>query len=120
MLLLEIFESELHVLEEIWKNEGITAKELAQALFERVGWSRTTTYTVISKCIEKEYVRREDPKYRCYSVLSRPDVQKNKVKSVLSNLFDNSVVHLFSAFAETQKLTESEKDQLRKIIDDME
>ena len=39
-----LYESEKKVLEIIWKQEGIAAKEIAK-LLEPAGWSKSTTYT---------------------------------------------------------------------------
>ena len=58
---LKLFDSEKRVMECIWDNGDMSAKEIAAELNIRVGWSKTTTYTVIKKCIEKGAIRRSDP-----------------------------------------------------------
>ena len=51
---LKLFDSERKVMEVLWDHGDLSAKELADRLKELVGWSKTTTYTVIKKCIDKK------------------------------------------------------------------
>lgn len=115
-----MYASELKIMELIWASEGIPAKEISRKLKDSAGWSRSTTYTVISKCIEKGYMRREFPDFHCFSLISRKDVQKNKLQEMLSEVFDNSVNNFFAAFSEAHRLTSEEKEELKKFIDDLE
>lgn len=46
---MKLFDSELRVMEILWKDGDTTAKEIAKILKEQVEWSKTTTYTVIKK-----------------------------------------------------------------------
>lgn len=48
-----IFDSELKILELLWDGGELTAKEIAALCAAQVGWSKTTTYTVLKKCVEK-------------------------------------------------------------------
>lgn len=50
---LKLFDSERKVMEQLWEKGDRTAKELAEDLAAQVGWSKTTTYTVIKKCVDK-------------------------------------------------------------------
>ena len=54
----KLFDSELKVMDILWKEGDTSAKEIAEKLNEQVGWSKTTTYTVIKKCIDKGAVGR--------------------------------------------------------------
>ena len=110
-----LYESEKKVLEIIWKQDGIAAKEIAK-LLEPAGWSKSTTYTIISRCMEKGLVRREG-KYNCYSMISREKAQQESIRETLDSFFDNSAVSFFAAFTETRNLSEEEKQELREMID---
>ena len=57
----KLFDSELKVMDILWKEGDTSAKEIAEKLNEQVGWSKTTTYTVIKKCIDKGAVGRSEP-----------------------------------------------------------
>ena len=43
----KLFESELKVMDLLWKEGDLSAKEIAQRLKEQINWSKTTTYTVL-------------------------------------------------------------------------
>ena len=50
---IKLYDSELKVMEILWKEGELTAGHIAKILKEEIGWNRNTTYTVIKKCIEK-------------------------------------------------------------------
>lgn len=50
----KLFDSERRVMECLWDEGDLSAKEIAERLNKKVGWSKTTTYTIIRKCVEKE------------------------------------------------------------------
>ena len=45
----KVFESEYRFCLILWKHEPINSAELAKLCKEELGWSRTTTYTVIKR-----------------------------------------------------------------------
>ena len=73
---MKLYDSELYVMGHLWKAGDCTAKELAAAMAEQVGWSKTTTYTVIKKCIEKKAMERIDPGFLCHPLVTREEAQK--------------------------------------------
>ena len=72
----KLFDSELTIMSIIWEEGDITAKEIAEIAKKRVNWSKTTTYTVIKKCIEKGAIERSDPNYICHALISKEEVQQ--------------------------------------------
>lgn len=50
----KLFESELKVMDLLWKEGDLSAKEIAQRLKEQINWSKTTTYTVLKKMRRKK------------------------------------------------------------------
>ena len=58
---IKLFDSELKVMDILWKEGDTSAKDTAEILNRQVGWSKTTTYTVIKKCINKGATGRSEP-----------------------------------------------------------
>ncbi len=113
----KIFESELKVMELIWANEPVSAKEISVLAQKDIGWNKNTTYTVIKKLEEKGYIKRDEPGFICTSLISKTDVQKEEANGLLSKLFGGSKKALFSALLENESLSEEEIGELRNMIE---
>ena len=114
---MKLFDSEMKIMELIWKNEPVSAKELSLLAQNDIGWNKNTTYTVIKKVIEKGYVKRKDPDFICSSLISREEVSKNETKSLIDRLFGGSKKALFSALLEDEELTPDDIAALREMIE---
>ena len=73
---MNLFESELKVMDVLWREGSITAGEIAKILNIDIGWNRNTTYTVINKCIKKGYISRGEDKFLCTPVITKDEVNK--------------------------------------------
>ena len=49
----KLYDSELNIMEYLWRTGEASAKEIAAEMAQTVGWSKTTTYTVLKKCVDK-------------------------------------------------------------------
>jgi predicted transcriptional regulator len=49
----KLFDSELKVMDVLWREGDLTAKGIVEILADQVGWNKNTTYTLIKKCIGK-------------------------------------------------------------------
>lgn len=115
---LKLFDSELKVMEFIWDNEPVSAKDLSLLAAKETGWNKNTTYTVIKKLESKGYIKRNDPGFICTTLISRDEVCRAETQSLIDRLFGGSKRALFSALLEDEKLSEKELRDLRKMIDD--
>ena len=113
----KLFDSELKVMELIWANEPVSAKELSLLADKEFGWNKNTTYTVIKKIEAKGYIRRSDPGFVCTALISRRDVCESETQGLIDRLFGGSRKALFSSLLEDETLTAEELDELRKLID---
>ncbi|MCH5191196.1 MAG: BlaI/MecI/CopY family transcriptional regulator [Oscillospiraceae bacterium] len=113
----KLFDSEAKVMEIIWDKGSISAKEISLIAAESIGWNKNTTYTVIKKLEAKGFIRRDDPGFICTPLVSRDEMQKVEVKSLLNKVFGGSRKALFSALLEDEELSENEIDELHKLID---
>ena len=62
---LRLHAGELNVMELLWSNKSLAAKDIASIIKEYIGWEKNTTYTVIKRLIDKGVVKRQDPGYIC-------------------------------------------------------
>ncbi|MCH5206994.1 MAG: BlaI/MecI/CopY family transcriptional regulator [Oscillospiraceae bacterium] len=113
----KLFDSEAKVMEIIWANAPISAKDISLIAAETIGWNKNTTYTVIKKLEAKGYIKREDPNFICTPLVSRSETQKLEAASLIKKVFGGSRKALFSALLEDEPLTEEEITELRRLIE---
>ena len=68
----KLYDSELKLLEILWDSGELPARDVAAQAADAVGWSKTTTYTVLKKCVEKGLVERTEPGFLCRPSGGRP------------------------------------------------
>ena len=56
----KIFESEYHFLCILWENEPVASPQLVKLCNDKLGWKKSTTYTVIKKLSDKGIVKNEN------------------------------------------------------------
>ncbi len=114
---MKLFDSEMKIMELIWRKEPVSAKELSVLARDEIGWNKNTTYTVIKKVVEKGYVKREDPDFICTSLISKEEVRGSETRSLVDRLFGGSKKALFSALLEDEDLTDEDIAELREMIE---
>lgn len=113
----KLFDSEIKVMEIIWANEPITAKQVSLIAAREIGWNKNTTYTVIKKLESKGIIKRDEPGFVCTSLISREEIQKAETKSLVDRFFGGSKNALFSALLDDEKLSEKDLQELRNMIE---
>lgn len=115
----KLFDSELKVMDVLWREGDMTAKRISDILKEKIGWNMNTTYTVIKKCIAKGAIQRTEPYFMCHALFTKEDVQAAHTDELIGKLYDGSVDKLFAALLGRKKLTAEQIAELKKIVDDL-
>ena len=113
---MKLFDSEWKLMEILWANEPINAKQISLLANDRIGWNKNTTYTVIKKLIEKGIIRREDPNFVCTALVKKEDVQKVETESLINKLYSGSRKAFFAAFLQGENLTDEELAEMKEMI----
>ncbi len=113
----KIFDSEIKVMEIVWENEPISAKNISLIAAEAIGWNKNTTYTVIKKLEKKGFIKRTEPNFICTSLFSRDEIQKFETQTLVDKLFGGSKKALFSALLDDEKLSSNDIKELRDMIE---
>lgn len=99
----------------LWENEPIQSAKLAQLCNERLGWSRTTTYTIIRRLTDRGIVKSENAIVS--SVVKKEEVQLSEMNELMEKTFEGSLPAFIAAFARRQKLSEEDVEALSRLID---
>ena len=116
----KLFDSELKVMDVLWKEGDMPAKQISDILKETTGWNMNTTYTVIKKCIAKGAIERSEPNFLCHALIARDVVQAAETEELLHKLFDSSPDLLFASLLGRQRLSRSQIDNLRRMVSELQ
>lgn len=111
----KIFESEYRFCLILWECEPISSRELSEICKERLGWSKTTTYTVIKRLGDRGVLKNENTIVT--SLISKQEAEIAEIDELMRKKFNGSLPAFIAAFARHQKLNDEEIEEIRKIID---
>ena len=110
----KVFESEYRFCLIMWENEPASCSELASISKERLGWSRTTTYTVIKRLCDRGIIKIDGSIVT--SIFSKEEVQVSEMDELLEKKFEGSIPAFIAAFAKRQKLSQKDVEEIQNII----
>ena len=113
---LKLYDAEYRLMEIVWELEPLSSTELYKACLPRLGWKKSTTYTMLRKLCERGILRNENSAVT--SLVKREDVQRYESHAVVDKWFDHSLPHFLAAFLGEKKLTEEEAEELKRLIDE--
>lgn len=113
---IRLHEGELNVMELLWSNKELAAKDISKIIKEYIGWEKNTTYTVIKRLIDKGAITREDPGFICKANVTKRKIQDIETRALLDKLYSGSVSNLIVDYLANQKLTDTDIANLERII----
>ena len=111
----KIFESEYRFCLILWANEPVTAAALVKLCQEQLGWKRTTTYTVIKRLAERCVLQNDNGTVT--SLVSKDEAQACEIDELVEKKFEGSLPAFIAAFTKRQDLSQSELDEVQRMID---
>lgn len=117
---IKLFDAELKIMEVLWKEGDTTAKRLAEILSEQVGWSKTTTYTMIKRCIDKGALERRDPHFLCCPLVTKEQAQEYETTELINKLYDGSSDLLVASLLGRKSLSPEEITRLKQLVGELE
>ena len=116
----KLFDSELKVMDVLWKEGDVKAKHIADVLTKELGWNKNTTYTLIKRCMKKGAIERSEPNFMCHALISKEEVQEAETNELIDKIYDGSADKLFAALLSRKKLSAEQIEKLKKIVADLE
>ena len=110
-------EIEARFAEIIWENEPLSSRRLAELALEKLNWKRTTTYTVLKRLCDKGLFQNQGGTVT--ALVSREEFYARQSERFVEDTFQGSLPAFLAAFGSRKKLSDSEIDQLQRIIDGM-
>lgn len=111
----KVFESEYRFCLILWRHEPVNSTRLARICKEELGWSRTTTFTVIRRLSDRGVVKNENATVT--SLVSKEDIQVAQMDEMMEKTFEGSLPAFVAAFARRQSLSDDEVQEILRILE---
>ena len=102
--------------EMIWEHEPVTSSELVKMAATTLEWKRTTTHTVLRRLIDKGLFQNDNGTVT--SLISKDEFYSMQSRKIVDDSFNGSLPAFIAAFASGKKLSQSEVDEIQKMIDE--
>ena len=119
---IDLTPNEWYVMECLWQKGRCTGREAVEQLQKTVGWSRSTTLTMLRRMTEKGMIAcKEENGLLVYSsLIDRDAAACRETESFLGRVYQSSVSMLLSAMTKKQALSQQEIDELYAILKEAE
>ena len=110
------------VMECLWEKEPRTGREASQWLGKRMGWTRSTSLTLLRRLEAKGAVAGEaDGERKVFRpLIRREDAALRETESLLDRVYKGSLSLMVSSLTKKQPLRQEEIDELYSILRQME
>lgn len=114
--------AEWHLMECLWEQAPRTGREVVDYLKEDMGWSKSTTLTMLRRMTEKGLLRCDEKgEVRCYyPLVVREDALLRETEDFLGRVYRGSVGMLMSTLTKKQNLSKNEIRELYRILEEAE
>lgn len=111
---LKLFDAEYRITSIVWEFEPINSTELVKVCRERLGWKKSTTYTMLKRLCERGVLQNNSANVT--ALVKREQVQKYESDALLNRSFDGSLPAFLATFLRDRRLSAAEADELRRMI----
>ena len=119
----EITDTELSLLTELWQRPSATVQELTEALYGNTAPALLATVRKLLDRMEaKGCVTRDRTKWPHHyrAALKREDLAGTRLQAAADELFDGDLAPLLTHLVRSQKLTSKDRENLRKMLDELD
>ena len=102
----------------VWAHEPIRSGALIPLCKEKLGWTKSTTYTILRKLCERGLLQNVNSVVT--SVIPKEQVQADTSAHFIDHTFEGSLPKFIASFLSTKPLSEEEVAEIRAMIDKYE
>ena len=119
--MLRLTGSQWTLMEVLWPTQGLPPGGVPEALRPETGWSRTTVHTYLTRMTAKGLVLAGTESPRRYrAAVSREACADSQRRELVERVYRGSASRLVAAFVKDGSLSPAERDDLRRLLDEME
>lgn len=111
----KLCDSDYRFMSVVWANAPINSGKLVELCAKKIGWKKSTTYTVIKKLCEKGFIVNENAIVTV--LIPKEEVQAVEIDNFVERTFEGSLPQFISAFLNGKKISAKEAEEIKQLID---
>ena len=113
---LKICESDYRFMLVVWENEPVASGRLVTLCAEKLGWKKSTTYTVLRKMSEKGLLINENTIVS--AIVPKEQIQAFESEYFVEKAFEGSLPKFLTSFLGGKTISEKQANELKRLIDE--
>lgn len=113
---IRLTETEGKFAELIWDHEPISSGDLVKLCESELNWKKSTTYTMLKRIESKGIFANQNGVV--VAIIQRDDFFAEQSNQFVKDTFNGSLPKFLAAFTKTRKLSDSEIDDVLKLINE--
>lgn len=116
---INVSDSELEVLKELWNHSSLTARQLTDLLLPRTQWSEPTIKTLLLRLLQKQAVSRtrSDKVFIYTARITQEEYRYQAGRSLLDRLFNGVAGDFLTCLVRHEEMSEDEIESLKQLLD---
>ena len=110
----KLFDGEYRLMQVLWDSGAVNSTRLVELCGEKLGWNKSTTYTVLRRLKNKGAVRHQDALVT--PLLTRAEAVRAEGEQL--EKLAGGLSPFLTAFLSGRKLTQEEAEELKALIDE--
>ena len=99
----------------VWENEPLYSGRLVELSLQKLGWKKSTTYTVLKKLVNRGILRNDNTIVT--AAVPKDAVLREESRAVVNRSFEGSLPSFLAHVMGGRTLSEAEADELKALID---
>jgi predicted transcriptional regulator len=119
----DITDKELEILQVLWQHGAMTIRQITDVLYPD---SRSSYYATVQKLLERLEAKgcvqrdRSATVHLFAAAVRRDDIVGRRLKAVADQLCDGAWTPLLTHLVQSRKLSDADREALRRLIDDLD
>ena len=115
---IKVYDAEYKFMDIVWKHSPVKSTTLVELSRQKLGWKKSTTYTVIKRLSDRGIIENKDA--MVYALVDREQVLRAESEEHINKFYDGSLKLFLTTFLKKEKLSDEEISELKKIIEECE
>lgn len=111
----KLCDSEYRFMQVVWEHAPLNSGQLVKLCQAKLGWKKSTTYTVLKKLVDRGYLRNDNAWVTVR--VSRDEAEREESNYFMERTFGGSLPHFLAAFLGDKQLSPEEVKAIEDMIE---